>query len=162
MERQQSKVSSGIAVPKVRRVVVDANIAWRTLSRGRVDLIAFFDSVGGASGIALHAPIFLLVELFKHKERILRSSGLSNGELVAAFHALVARLEFHDEAAIPIGAWLEAHRLAAPTDENDTSYVALALFLDAEFWTEDAKLCAGLQSRGFNRFFRPESVIELE
>lgn len=138
-----------------RRVVVDANVAWRALCRGREDLVEMLRPAGPLAGATLHAPRFLFVELFKHKERILRAARLPEAELLEAMHALVARVEFHDEALAPLGTWLEAFRLCAPTDEKDTPYVALALHLDAELWTEDEELKTGLRARGFDRFFEP-------
>lgn len=69
---------------------------------------------------------------------------------------LVAAIDFTDENAIPIGTWLEAHRLAAPTDPKDTPYVAIALHHHAELWAEDAVLKTGLRSRGFTSFFEPK------
>ena len=134
---------------------MDANIAFKMLSRGREDLVERLRPNGRLAETTLHAPRFLFVELFKHKERMVRASRLPEMEIVEALHALVARLAFHDEALVPLGIWVEALRLCAPTDEKDTSYVALALHLDADLWTEDAELKAGLRSRGFNRFFEP-------
>ena len=100
----------------------------------------------------LHAPRFLFVELFKHKERIVRASRLPEAEIIESLQALVARVEFHNESLIPIGDWMEAWRLCSPTDENDTAYIALALHLDAKFWSEDEELKTGLRARGFDRF----------
>jgi predicted nucleic acid-binding protein len=40
-------------------------------------------------------------------------------------------------------------------DENDTAYVALTLDQDAEHWTGDRVLEAGLRKKGFARFFAP-------
>lgn len=133
-------------------VIVDANIAFRTLASSRGDLRSRLDTVGD---IRFVAPRFIFVELFKHKDRLFRAMGKSEDELLEALHALVASLDFSDEAAIPIGTWLEAHRLCAPTDPKDTPYVALALHHDAELWTEDAALKVGLAARGFTRFFEP-------
>ena len=133
------------------RVIVDANIAFRALASSRGDLRSRLDST---DDICFIAPRFLFVELFKHKDRLLRAMRKSEDELLEALHALVASLDFADEAAIPIGTWLEAHRLCAPTDPKDTPYVALALHHDAEFWTEDDALKTGLAARGFTRFFK--------
>ncbi len=134
------------------RIVIDANIAFRALGRGRSDLVAMLRPAGRLSDSTLHAPRFLFVELFKHKERIVRASRLPEAEVIEALHALIARIEFHNEALVPIGAWLEAYRLCAPTDEKDTPYVALALHLGAKLWTEDEQLKAGLRGRGFDQF----------
>ena len=135
-----------------RRIVVDANIAFRAISRGRSDLVAMLRPAGRLADATLHAPRFLFVELFKHKERIIRAARLPEEEILDSLHALIARLEFHNEALIAIGHWMEAYRLCSPTDEKDTAYVALALHLDAALWSEDEELKDGLRARGFDRF----------
>jgi len=104
-------------------------------------------------GVQFITPRFLFVELFKHKDRIVRASKKSEDDVLESLHTLVAAMEFMDESAIPIGTWLEAHRLCAPTDPKDTPYVALALYVDGELWTEDEELKQGLRARGFTRFF---------
>lgn len=93
------------------------------------------------------------MELFKHKDRLIRAAGKSEDEILDALHVLVASLEFSDETAIAIGTWMEASRLCSPTDAKDTPYVALALHHDAVLWTEDIVLKTGLRSRGFDNFF---------
>ena len=135
-----------------RRIVVDANIAFRALSRGRNDLVAMLRPAGRLADSTLHAPQFLFVELFKHKERIVRASGLPEAEVIESLHALVARIEFHNEALVGIGHWMEAWRLCSPIDEKDTACLALTLHLDAQFWSEDEESKAGLRARGFDRF----------
>ena len=134
---------------------MDANIAFKVLSHGRDDLVERLRPAGRLAETTLHAPRFLFVELFKHKERLVRASRLPEMEVIEALHALVARIEFHDEALIPLGTWVEGFRLCAPTDEKDTSYVALTQHMDGDLWTEDAELKTGLRTRGFNRFFEP-------
>lgn len=132
------------------RTAIDASVAFRLLSRGGTSLIDLLDP----AGMALHAPQFLFVELFKHKERMLRASGLSAGDLVDAVETLVSRIELHSEASLPLGTWMEAYRLCRPVDEKATSYVALTLHLEAELWTDDSQLKTGLRARGFDRFFK--------
>lgn len=136
------------------RVVLDANIAFRALSRGRNDLVAMLRPAGRLAGSTLHAPRFLFVELFKHKERIVRASRLLEAEVIESLHALVARVEFHNEALITIGHWMEAYRLCSPTDEKDTAYVALALHLDAKFLERRR----GIEGRSADARVRPISV----
>ena len=136
-----------------RRVIVDAHIAFRALASSRGDLRSRLDA---ADIIRFIAPRFLFVELFKHKDRLLKASGKPEADLLDALHSLVAAIDFTDENAIPIGTWLEAHRLAAPTDPKDTPYVAIALHHHAELWTEDEVLKTGLRSRGFTSFFEPK------
>ena len=58
------------------------------------------------------APRFIFAELFKHKERLLRHTGWDNETLTRAVHLLTSHLRFENEAAVPIGTWMEAHRSA--------------------------------------------------
>lgn len=133
-------------------MVVDTNIAFKVLAFGGGHLR---DRMDPTFRLQLHSPRFLFVELFKHKERLQRASRLSEEELLEALQVLVARIEFVTEANIPLGTWMEAHRLCRDVDDKDTAFVALTLHLDGQLWTEDEELKAGLRAKGFNRFFTP-------
>lgn len=133
-------------------IVLDANIAFKALCTGRGKIRR---RLSPDSHLKFCCPRFLFVELFKHKERLARASGLTEADLVAGLHELVSQLEFVNEAEIPVGTWMEAYRLCKGIDTDDTPYVALALHLDCQFWTEDAKLKTALQARGFDRYFEP-------
>ena len=133
-------------------VIVDANIAFKCLHAGRSDLRS---RIGPGQHPQLFSPRFLFVELFKHKERLASAAKRPEPELLEALYALVSRLEFVNEANIPVGTWVEAYRLCKGTDEKDTPYVALTLHLDGRLWTEDEQLKTGLRVQGFDRFFEP-------
>jgi predicted nucleic acid-binding protein len=132
------------------QVVVDTNILFAALvgrqSRLREMLLT-------EAGINFCCPRFVFTELFKHKERILAATSLSEDELLEALNSLFAHIQFLDESAIPIGHWLEARRLCVDIDEKDTPFVALALYLNAPLWTEDDELKEGLGAKGFKSFF---------
>jgi predicted nucleic acid-binding protein len=102
--------------------------------------------------VAFYCPRFVVVELFKHKERIAQASALSEGELLECFYELLARVHFIEEGTIPIGTWMEARRLCREVAPKDTPFVALTLHLDGSLWTSDEELMAGLRGRGFDRF----------
>lgn len=133
-------------------VIVDANIAFKCLVAGRGGLR---ERIGPGGHPQLFTPRFLFVELFKHKERLTKASALAEEDLFAGLHTLFNQLNFIHEDDIPLGTWLEAHRLCKETDANDTPYVALTLHLDGLFWTEDNELKTALRARGFDRFFAP-------
>ena len=133
-------------------VIVDANIAFKCLHAGRGDLRG---RIGPGQHPQFFSPRFLFVELFKHKERLASAAKLPETALLEALYALVSRLEFVNEANIPVGTWVEAYRLCKGTDEKDTPYVALTLHLDGQLWTEDEQLETGLRAQGFDRFFAP-------
>ena len=46
-----------------------------------------------------------MVELFKHKERIAAATELPEDDLLDCLNALLARITFVEEGAIPIGTW---------------------------------------------------------
>lgn len=135
-------------------VVVDANVVFRALAAGGGDLRETLDP---GSRREFFSPRFLFVELFKHKERISLAAHLDEDELLAGLYTLVSRLEFVNEADIPIGLWTEAVRLCRVVDEKDAPYVALTLHLDGLLWTFDQELKRGLLAKGFDRFFIPRT-----
>jgi predicted nucleic acid-binding protein len=133
-------------------VVVDTNILFSALvsrrSRIRETLLV-------EAGLSFCCPRFIFSELFKHKERVVAATDLSEAELLDALNSLFAHMQFVDESTILVGDWVEARRLCSGIDEKDTPFVALAIHLNARLWTEDNELKTGLRARGFNSFFEP-------
>ena len=89
-------------------VIVDANIAFKSLHSGRGDLRG---RIGPGGHPGFFSPRFLFVELFKHKERLMRASGLAETELLDGLHTLLSQMDFVNEANISMGTWVEAYRL---------------------------------------------------
>lgn len=133
-------------------VVVDTNILFAALVGAKSHIREFLFT---ERALDFSCPRFLFVELFKHKERIITATQLSEDELLDALNALLARVHFVDESTIPIGTWLEARRLCLDIDEKDTPFVALTIHLDARLWTGDSELRAGLRAKDFAQFFEP-------
>jgi predicted nucleic acid-binding protein len=133
-------------------VVVDSNIVFAALLGRSLRLRERLLTPGEPK---LHSARFLFVELFKHKERICAATALSDEEVLEVLHALLERIESASAEVIPIGTWMEAHRLCRDVDEKDTPFVALALHLDAPLWTQDEELKRGLRAKGFDRFYEP-------
>lgn len=67
-------------------VVVDANIAFKALVSQRGDLR---DRLDPSVNAKFYTPGYLFVELFKHKTRLARATGLSEDELLEALQTLV-------------------------------------------------------------------------
>jgi predicted nucleic acid-binding protein len=133
-------------------VVIDANRIFSELIAANHQLRRAFTSLPKTRFIC---PKYVFVEIFKHKERIADASGLAEPELLSLLHSILERIEFIDEDSIRLGSWTEAWRLCRDVDENDTAYIALAMDQDAELWTGDRVLEAGLRKKGFTRFFAP-------
>ena len=131
-------------------VVIDANRIFSELIAANHRLRQVF---ARHAGVEFVCPKYVLVELFKHKERIAAASGLDEPELLALLHTILERIRFFDEDAISIGSWAEAWRLCRDVDEKDVAYVALTLELNGDLWTSDRELESGLRRKGFTRFF---------
>lgn len=135
-----------------RCVVVDANRIFSELIAANHQLRRTFAAKPDTEFVC---PKYVLVELFKHKERIVEATGLDEPSLLALLHTLIESIRFFDQDAISIGSWAEAWRLCRDVDENDVAYVALALELNGDLWTSDRELEEGLKRKGFTRFFEP-------
>ena len=110
-----------------RCVVVDANRIFSELIAGNHHLRRTFAREPDTEFVC---PKYVMVELFKHKERIVAATGLDETTLLALLHTLLDRIRFFDQDAISIGCWAEAWRLCRDVDENDVAYVALAAIND--------------------------------
>lgn len=134
-----------------RQVVVDTNILFSALLRSRTR----FADVLLRSDHTFHVCESVLVELFKHKEKILAASKMSDEDLARLYHVLLRRVHLNKEDLIAPEHWSAAWEICRNVDETDTPHVALTLALDAQLWSGDKSLREGLQAKGFDRFFVP-------
>ena len=95
----------------------------------------------------------VLVELFKHNEKIIRLSGLSEDEIIQLYQIYLKKIHLYKEELISIENRLQAYELCHDIDKNDSAHVALTLELKGLLWTGDKTLKEGLLQKGFQRFF---------
>ena len=103
--------------------------------------------------IKVFASNFLVVEIFKYKQRIVEKSQIGEEKVYELLHLLLQRITFVNEEAISMGNLIHAHRLCSGIDEKDTLFVALTLDLSGLYWTRDQQLKDGLRPRGLDMFF---------
>ncbi|OIN58052.1 PIN domain-containing protein [Arsenicibacter rosenii] len=132
-------------------VVIDTNVVFKAL---RLQFSSFREVIN-RDEYQFCAPKFLLVEIFKHKEKILRNNQQAEDDFYEYLNLLVNRIYFVNEDVIALGCYVEAYRLCKDIDEKDVPFVALAIELDCDFWTYDFLLKEGLVTKGFSRFFEP-------
>lgn len=121
------------------RVVVDTNILFAALLRRQSRLR---EALLTDAGHTFYCPRFVMVEMFKHKERLATASELGEEELLDCLNALLARMTFIEEGTIPIGTWMEGRRLCAEVDRKDAPFVTLTLFVFMlDDWFEAIELC---------------------
>lgn len=96
---------------------------------------------------------FAIVEIFKHKNKLVKYSTLTEDELLIIFHDVLRQLTFYDELSISNMSVQAAFNLCRDIDEKDTPFIALTIELDGVLWSGDKELMKGLRAKGFNRFF---------
>lgn len=133
----------------MKTVVVDTNILFSSLRAKSAKLRQVLER----EDCRFYTPNFLMVEIFKHKERILQKSKAAEDEVYEILYKTLHKINFVNEETISLGNFIEAYKLCADIDEKDTPFVALALELEAELWTKDETLKRGLIKKGFNSFF---------
>jgi predicted nucleic acid-binding protein len=129
------------------KVVVDTNIlfsAFLSVNSKYRDLL--FDEK-----YEFYSPNFVFLEIFKHKEKILKCTKESEEEVYGFMGNMLKRINFVKEDVISAENFKKANALCREIDENDTPFVALALELDGYLLTGDEKLKRELKSKGFDR-----------
>jgi predicted nucleic acid-binding protein len=136
----------------VTPVVVDTNVLFSALlsSAGRQRSVLL-----GTDDARFYCCRFSVVELFKHKQRLLALSRLTEGDILEALSVILSRLTFHDELSLSRESIDQAARLCADVDPKDTPFVALTIELGGRLWTGDKALVRGLRAQGFDRFYLP-------
>ena len=133
----------------MKNLIVDSNIIFSALrgknSRTRNKILT--------SEHKYFTPNFLIGEIFKHKERIIKNSKASEKETYEFLFKIINKIIFINEENISTGNFIEAYRLCKDIDEKDTPFVALSLELGHKIWTRDEELKSGLSKKGFKNFF---------
>jgi predicted nucleic acid-binding protein len=129
-------------------VVVDTNIVFSAL---RLQYSALRDILADQQ-YQFFAPKFLIVEIFKHKEKILKDNSQQEDDFYEYLNAVLHQIQFVNEAVVSIGNYMEAHRLCKDIDPKDTPFVALAIELNCPLWTRDQPIRQGLAHKGFTAF----------
>ena len=135
----------------MKTVIVDTNILFAAMRSANSRLRVILDR----PDLKFYTPNFLVVEIFKHKERILRKSKASEDEIYEFLNQLLRKVQFVSEENLSLGNIIQAYKLCNEIDEKDTLFVALTLELEGELWTRDEVLKAGLIKKGFTSFFEP-------
>ncbi len=138
-------------------IIIDSNVIFSALikSANRFRDIIMFDET-----FRFISSNFLIVELFKHKEKLLKYSQLSEMDLLSSYHLLLNNIEFVSDDLISTINLKKAIELCKSIDIKDSIFVALTLEFSGLLWTTDKKLKKGLIAKGFDNFFNIDDVIK--
>lgn len=130
-------------------VVIDTNLVFSALipKASQIREILFEDNLD------FYSPNILISEIYKHKDRLLKSSKLTESEFYLYFNGIIERIKFIPTDFISLESKQKAYDLCHDLDIKDTPFVALAIDFDIPLWTGDKKLKDGLRQKGFDNFY---------
>lgn len=129
------------------KIIVDTNIVFSAIlnSQGKIGQLI----INGSNFFAFYTVRLLKDEIWEHKDKILKISGLSSQQLTKSYETITKRITFVDENIISDKELLDAVDLVADIDENDALFVALTNHIKGKLWTGDKKLIAGLKKKRY-------------
>jgi len=130
-------------------VVVDTNLVFSAL----IPRASQIRDILFESNINFYSPNILISEIFKHKDKLLKNSKLTESEFDIYFNGIIERIKFIPTDFIGLDSRQKAYDLCFDVDIKDTPFVALSIDLAIPFWTGDKKLKDGLKQKGFHDFY---------
>ncbi len=104
----------------------------------------------------IYAPQFLIVELFKHKERILKRSKSGANDLCDWLDVIIQKIDFVRNESVSNKNFYKAYTICADVDPKDITYLDLAIELKSPFWTKDKPIITAIQQSGIIELFTPQ------
>ena len=132
------------------KVIVDTNIIFSALLREDNKYVNML--IKNDDNHDFYGVYFTIVELFKHKERIIKYSKLNEDEVLEVLYELLKHIHIINNDIISIAAWKQAVNLVHDVDMKDVPHVALTIELEGKLWTNDVELKNGLRAKGFDDF----------
>lgn len=141
------------------KVVIDTSVIMSALmsSKGRVADVL----MNPMNDFEKYSCYFMQVEIFKHKQRILKYSKLEESDLLEVVYLTLKKLSLVNENQISMENWQIADELTKDVDSKDIAFVALSLQLDATLWTLDRKLQDHLIEKGFTNVVNTYELEQL-
>jgi len=132
-----------------KSVVVDTNLIFSAL----ISKASKIREVLFESSISFFAPNFLITEIYRHKDKLIKNSKLDESEFYLYFNGIIERIQFLPIDFVNTDSRQRAYDLCKDIDVKDTPFIALSIDLGIPIWTGDKKLKDGLRSKGFDDFY---------
>ena len=138
------------------KIIVDANIVFSAIlnTNIRIAQILIYEN----PKFQFYSCDYLQTEILKHREKLLKLTNLSLGELLELENFITHNITFINEHLLPEKLIEETQILLQNIDPFDVPFIALANHLDAKLWTGDKKLYNPLKEQNFKNLI---STIEL-
>lgn len=130
-------------------VVVDTNLIFSAL----ISKASKIRDILIEGNITCYAPNFLIIEIYKHKDKLLKHSKLTESEFYLYFNGIIESIKFIPLDFIGLDSRQKTYDLCKDIDIKDTPFIALAIELNIPIWTGDKKLKDGLKLKGYLDFY---------
>ena len=129
------------------KIIVDTNIVFSAIlnSSSRIGKIL----ITSKAHFQFYTCDFLRDELFKHRNKIIKLTGLTEKETEELELLVIENITFINEQLIPSKTISSTKTLLKNIDLDDIPFVALTKHLKGVLWTGDKKLLAGLKEKKF-------------
>ncbi|MGE5343540.1 MAG: PIN domain-containing protein [Candidatus Omnitrophota bacterium] len=127
------------------KIILDTNIIFSSL----LNKYSVYTDILFDNKFDFIIPKYAYIELFKHKEKIIRFSKHTEDEVLEILYKLLKNVTIFDENIISQPSLKKAYELVNDVDEKDMLFVALTVELNGLLWTNDKILIKGLQRKGF-------------
>ena len=132
-----------------KSAVIDTNLIFSALIPQKSKIRDYlFDNE-----LTFYTPNYLISEIYKHKEKLIENSKLTEDEFYIYFNGIIEKINFVPKELISIDSRQKAYDYCKDIDIKDTPFVALAIELKIPLWTGDKRLREGLLRKGFTSFF---------
>ncbi len=130
-------------------IIVDTNILFSSLQKTKSP----FYELLLTGDFKFYICELTLIELFKHKEKLIKTSKLTEDDITKFYYLILKRVNIFKEDLINLSNWYKAFDYCKDVDESDTPLVALTLELNGLLFTGDKALKQNLLKKGFDSFF---------
>lgn len=137
--------------------VIDTNVVMSILIKPKGSIYEVFLKIKNEH--ALYISDATLTELNLHHSKLLRLSNLPSAEFELLKSEVLQCCSIVATKFIPEEILINANRLTKKYDENDTVFIAAAIFINGLLWSLDKKLLTGLRRDGFMQIISTQELI---
>lgn len=141
------------------KLIVDTNIVFSGILNSDSNIGKIL--INSKSYFEFYSVNFLNAELFKHRNRLRKLTGLSEEELTELINLVINKITFIDEEIISEEFIQTSAKLISDTDPADIPFVALTMFVKGKLWTGDKMLINVLREKEFNDVMNTRDVFKL-
>ena len=140
-------------------IIVDTNIVFSAIlnSTSRIGKVL----LNSGNHFQFYTCNFLKSELFNHRNKIQKLTGLSASETEELEDLVTTNIKFINERIIPAKTVLQSEKLIADIDPGDIPFLALTIQMKGRLWTGDKKLIEGLKAKSFYDCITTQEISKL-